>query len=122
MWACERSHATHGRARRTGHTNCSAPHPVHFRALAETLLPRGRRRRSERVCAHVLQVVEPALQPVLVCRLEVDLGGAPREGVEGEAQRLGGGEQEDVRPTRLGGVEAGEGDRVAERDGHLQGG
>jgi len=55
-------------------------------------------------------------------RLEVDLGGAPREGVEGEQQLLLGGEQEDVRPAGLRGVEAGEGDGTAERDGHLHGG
>ena len=82
-----------------------------------TFLPS--RRRSDRVRAHVLQVVQPALQARLVCRLEVHLGRAAREGVEREAQRLGRGQQEDVRPACLRGVEVREGDRTTKWDGHL---
>ena len=46
------------------------PHPVQGPGLS---FPG--RRRSDRVRAHVLQVVEPALQSEVVGRLEVDLGG-----------------------------------------------
>jgi len=62
------------------------PHPVQGPGLS---FPG--RRRSDRVRAHVLQVVEPALQSEVVGRLEVDLGGWEIWGDIGRCREIWGG-------------------------------